>query len=104
MEGYALSEDELFSSCLHNFTWENAHDQQKAWKTVGPRGARAGRCETEPAPGTSRRNPSLRWREENCTEPCVPLLKVFGTYAVLQVKGRHHTAAEPQSAFSPCYA
>ncbi|KAG5845656.1 hypothetical protein ANANG_G00141590 [Anguilla anguilla] len=27
MEGYALSEDELFSSCLHNFTWENAHDQ-----------------------------------------------------------------------------
>ncbi|XP_036407030.1 peroxisome proliferator-activated receptor gamma coactivator 1-alpha isoform X2 [Megalops cyprinoides] len=27
MEGYALSEDELFSSCLHNFTWENPHDQ-----------------------------------------------------------------------------
>lgn len=27
MDGYALTEDELFSSCLPNLTWENSYEQ-----------------------------------------------------------------------------
>lgn len=27
MEGYGLSEEELFASSLHNFTWENSVEQ-----------------------------------------------------------------------------
>lgn len=27
MEGYGLSEEELFASSLHNFTWENSFEQ-----------------------------------------------------------------------------
>ncbi|RXN20650.1 peroxisome proliferator-activated receptor gamma coactivator 1-alpha isoform X2 [Labeo rohita] len=28
MDAYGLSDDELFSSCLLNFTWENSFEQQ----------------------------------------------------------------------------
>ncbi|TSL34582.1 hypothetical protein Baya_6795 [Bagarius yarrelli] len=27
MEGFVLSEEELFASSLHNFTWENSFEQ-----------------------------------------------------------------------------
>ncbi|KAK2860535.1 hypothetical protein Q7C36_004701 [Tachysurus vachellii] len=29
MEGYGVSDEELFASSLHNFTWENSFEQQK---------------------------------------------------------------------------
>lgn len=30
MDGYGLSEDEIFSPCLLNFTWENSNEQVRA--------------------------------------------------------------------------
>lgn len=30
MDAYGLSDDELFSSCLLNFTWENSFEQVRA--------------------------------------------------------------------------
>ncbi|KAL7880173.1 hypothetical protein SRHO_G00024270 [Serrasalmus rhombeus] len=34
MEGYGLSEEDLFSSSLHNFTWENSFEQLRAYMTL----------------------------------------------------------------------